>query len=138
MFVAWSHLRHILAQQTPMRQMEKLSRFFQPKPLTRTRIVLAILVAVAADGLQLPAVPFTWAFLPEIIDVIAMVLTMWLLGFHFLLLPTFIVEFIPLVDVLPTWTGCVVAVMALRRRQRVETSVESPPQIEPPRINPPG
>lgn len=90
-------------------------RFWAPK-LTRARIVLAVVVALVADALQLPtqAVPLA----PEIIDVVAMLLTVGLLGFHLLLLPTFLVEFIPLVDMLPTWTGCVIAVIALRKREQ--------------------
>jgi hypothetical protein len=44
---------------------------------------------------------------------------MWrLLGFHPLLLPTFVVEFLPVADMLPTWTGCVALVVALRKRQQ--------------------
>ncbi len=90
------------------------SRFTAP-PLTRTRIMLALLVALLVDGLQIPlAVPPA----PEILDVIAALLTVWLLGFHLLLLPTFAVEFFPLVDMLPTWTGCVIAVIALRKREQ--------------------
>ncbi len=95
--------------------LDSLTRRFTAPPLTRTRIVLAVLVAVMADGLQIPlAVPPA----PEILDVIAALLTVWLLGFHLLLLPTFAVEFFPLVDMLPTWTGCVIAVIALRKREQ--------------------
>lgn len=86
-----------------------------PRSLTTKRIAFAIAIALLADGLQLPlqAVPV----MPEIIDVIAMIFTTWLVGFHLLLLPTFAVEFIPVVDMLPTWTGCVLAVIALRKRE---------------------
>ncbi len=96
-----------------MIMLEKLNNLFRPAKLSRARIILALFVAVVADGLQilLPVPPA-----PEIVDVIAMALTMWLLGFHVLLLPTFVVEFLPLVDMLPTWTGCVIAVIALRKR----------------------
>jgi len=82
--------------------------------------VIAVLVALAADGLQIPlqAIPLA----PEIIDVVVMALTVGLLGFHLLLLPTFVVEFIPLVDMLPTWTGCVIAVIALRKRAESTTA----------------
>ncbi len=45
-----------------------------------------------------------------------MVLTMWALGFHWLLLPTFALELVPALDDLPTWTACVIAVIALRKR----------------------
>jgi|SRR6267378_3883477 len=117
--------------------MSRITTFFQARQLTRARVILALLIAVAADGLQIPANAFAWAFLPEIIDVIAMALTIWTLGFHFLLLPTFVVEFIPVVDMLPTWTGCVLAVIALRRRQPTETPPTSAPGSQPPRLGPP-
>ena len=86
--------------------------------MTRLRIALALLIAVAADGLQLLLGPFGWPGADQAIDVVAMVLTSWAIGFHWLLLPTFVTEFIPLLDELPTWTACVVAVIALRRRQQ--------------------
>jgi hypothetical protein len=95
---------------------DKLVRLFRTPRLTRSRIVFALVAAVAADALQLALGPIGWAFADQIIDVIAMVLTVGALGFHLLLLPTFIVEFIPVTDLLPTWTGCAVAVIALRKR----------------------
>jgi hypothetical protein len=85
--------------------------------LTRWRIALALLVAVAADALQILLGPIGWMLSDEVIDVVTMVVSTLLIGFHVLLLPTFIVESLPLVDMLPTWTGCVIAVVALRRRQ---------------------
>ena len=105
----------------------KLNDLFRTPQLTRTRIILALLVALVADGLQIPLQTVPLA--PEIIDGIAMMLTVWFLGFHLLLLPTFLVEFIPLVDMLPTWTGCVVAVIALRKREKESTP---PPVINVP------
>ena len=99
--------------------------------MTRGRIVFALAVAVIADGLQILLGPLGWAFFDEIIDVIALGLTTWLLGFHVLLLPTFVVEFIPLVDMLPTWTGCVIAVAVLRRREQrlPHAPRDLPPQL---------
>jgi len=96
-----------------------------PQPLTLKRIVAAVAIALVADGLQIPfqAVPLA----PEIIDVIAMAFTTWLIGFHLLLLPTFAVEFIPVVDMLPTWTGCVLAVIALRKRSEKNATQITPP-----------
>jgi hypothetical protein len=46
-----------------------------------------------------------------ILDVIALIATTRLLGFHPLLLPTFILELVPVIDMLPTWTGCVALVV---------------------------
>lgn len=109
-----------------MKPLEKLSRPFRVPRLTRTRIILALAVAVLADGLQLLTGPFGWVFGDQAIDVIAMVLTSWVIGFHWLLLPTFMVEFIPLLNDLPTWTACVIAVIALRKREQRAFPPEKP------------
>jgi len=91
---------------------------FEAPLLTRERVRLAYGVAITADLLQFVMGPFGWAFADQLIDVAAMVLTCRLIGFHPLLLPTFILEFLPIVDMLPTWTGCVAIVIALRKRQQ--------------------
>lgn len=111
----------------------KINNLFRPERLSRRRMLLALLAAVAADGLQ---IPFSIPPLPEIIDVVAMVLTSILIGFHVLLLPTFALEFIPMASALPTWTGCVLAVLALRRAES-KTSPPPPPLIDPPVPPPP-
>ena len=85
--------------------------------LTRSRIRAAYAVAIATDILQFALGPVGWAFADEILDIVALVLTTRLLGFHPLLLPTFVVELFPIVDVLPTWTGCVALVVAMRKKQ---------------------
>ena len=84
---------------------------------SRSRLRAAYAVAVATDVLQFALGPFGWAFSDEILDVIAMIATTRLIGFHPLLLPTFVLELVPIVDFLPTWTGCVAIVAALRRRE---------------------
>jgi len=86
--------------------------------LGKTRIALAVIIAVLTDGLQLLLGPLGWAFIDDVIDVIAMILTSWVLGFHWLLLPTFVLKLIPLADELPTWTACVAAVIVLRKREQ--------------------
>jgi hypothetical protein len=117
-----------------------------PSPqLTRGRIIAAIMFAVLADFLQIVLLPVAWTLVQQVIDVIAMVLTMCTIGFHLLLLPTFVIEFIPGVDMLPTWTGCVIMVIALRKRSAANASrlaSDLPPPImdeaKPPRqIGPP-
>jgi hypothetical protein len=103
---------------------------FDPPLLTRPRIWSAYAVAVAADTLQLLLGPFGWAFADEGIDVVAAAATWYLLGFHPLLLPTFLVEFLPLVDMLPTWTGCVALVVALRKKAQAAVPPSSGPVID--------
>ena len=97
-----------------------LARWFQSQPpaLTRERTSLAYAVAVATDLLQLALGPFGWAGADEALDVIAAAITWRLLGFHPVLLPTFVIELLPITDMLPTWTGCVALVIALRKRQK--------------------
>ena len=86
--------------------------------MTHVRMGLALAVAVLADGLQLCTGFIGWAGFDEVIDVVTMILVTWLIGFHILLLPTFMVEMVPVVDDLPTWTACVIAVCVLRRREQ--------------------
>jgi hypothetical protein len=83
---------------------------------SRVRIAAAIAVAVAADAVPFLLGPLGWTFADEIIDVIVMAVESLLLGFHWLFLPTFVLEVIPFVDALPTWTACVLAVVAIRKR----------------------
>ncbi len=96
--------------------------WFQPAssivPLTSGRIRAAYAVAVATDLVQMALGAIGWAFSDEILDVIAMGLEWRILGFHPLLLPTFVLEFVPVADMLPTWTGCVALVVMMRRRQQ--------------------
>src|SRR5581483_7345013 len=101
-----------------------LDRLFSQPPLTPSRVRAAYATAVATDLLQVWLGPFGWAFADEILDVFAMFAVSRLIGFHVLLLPTFLIEFLPMADVLPTWTGCVALVLALRRRKHV---VAGPP-----------
>jgi hypothetical protein len=108
------------------------SRLFERPPLTPARVRWAYVVAIATDVLQLILGPFGWAFVDEALDVAAMVLVSRALGFHAVLLPTFALEFLPLTDMLPTWTGCVALVVALRRRSELSTT---PPTVHGPVID---
>ncbi len=99
--------------------------FFRVPVLTRTRIVLAIGIAFVADALQVLLGPLGWTLVDEVIDVGTMVAMSFLLGFHPLFLPTFVLEFLPIVDMLPTWIACVVLVIFLRSKQ---------PPAAPPRL----
>ena len=102
----------------PMNLPEKLNSLFRAPPITRPRMFLALAIAVAADGLQLLLGPLGWAFIDQLIDGVAMILVTWILGFHILLLPTFIIELVPVLEDLPAWTACTAAVIVLRKRER--------------------
>jgi len=97
---------------------------FQTPVLTRNRVRLAYTVAITADLLQFVLGPLGWASPDQIIDIVAMFLTWRAIGFHPLLLPTFALEFLPVVDMLPTWTACVALVISLRKKQR---TTQTPP-----------
>jgi hypothetical protein len=103
-----------------------IQQMFQPPVLTRYRIRCAYAVAVATDALQLLLGPVGWAFADELLDIGAMILTWRLIGFHPLLLPTIALEFLPVADMLPTWTGCVALVVSIRKRQQAPGSVPLP------------
>lgn len=86
--------------------------------LTRVRLWTAYGVAVAVDVVQWMLGPLGWLFADEVLDVAAMIAVSRAIGFHPLLLPTFVLELLPVADLLPTWTGCVALVIALRRRRQ--------------------
>jgi len=91
---------------------------FRTPVLTPTRIGMACTIAFLADAAQVMLGPLGWTFIDEILDVGVMLAVSLLIGFHPLLLPTFVAELVPVVDMLPTWTACVVAVTVLRKRKQ--------------------
>jgi hypothetical protein len=86
--------------------------------------------------------PFGWTFIDQGLDVLAMLLITGALGFHLLLLPTFVLELLPVTDMLPTWTGCTAAVVMLRKRAQAQpppptqATVLAPPALPPPQSSP--
>jgi hypothetical protein len=109
-----------------MKSVEDVLGHFGAPALTKGRIWFAFAVALLTDAIQFGLGPIGWAFIDEGLDVIAMLLISAAIGFHMLLLPTFIIEFIPGPDMLPTWTACTAAVVMFRKRGRQST----PPIIE--------
>jgi hypothetical protein len=89
----------------------------RPRVLTRQRIWLGLAIAIVADGTQLLLGPLGWVFVDEAIDVVVMGVLSLVIGFHPLFLPAFLAEFIPGVDMLPTWTACVALVTARRGKE---------------------
>ncbi len=76
-------------------------------PLTRNRVRAAWIIAVAADAIQLGLFPVTgtlstWINKP--LDLLVMLVLWRLLGWHWVLLPSFAVELLPYAELAPTWT----------------------------------
>lgn len=90
---------------------------------------LAWLVAIAADTLQIAALPFFaeggLSPLDTVLDLTVAVVLTKLLGWHWAFLPTLAAEMVPGLDLFPTWTAAVFFVT----RQRVRTTE---PEILPP------
>ena len=91
---------------------------FRTPKITRRRIYLAFAVALVTDGIQLVTGPLSFVVFDQVLDGVAMILASFLLGFHLLLLPTFVMELFPMVNWLPTWTGCVGLLVAMRKREQ--------------------
>ena len=100
---------------------------FTRPALTPARVRAAYGIAVITDLLQFALGPLGWVVADQALDAIAAVATWRTLGFHPLLLPTFVLEFLPVADMLPTWTGCVALVVALRKRQQAVPEAPTAP-----------
>ncbi|MBA3938250.1 MAG: hypothetical protein H0X38_12370 [Planctomycetes bacterium] len=83
------------------------------------REALALLIAVAADAVQWLVLPLfaEGGFSPADagLDAAAFAVLTGLLGFSPLLLPTVVVELLPVADLAPAWTVAVVAIIWRRR-----------------------
>jgi hypothetical protein len=107
--------------------------------LKNNRKLLAYTVAILADAIQLPfsLIAFSGVMLPVaegvvlFVDIVAMLLLTALIGFDWILLPSFAVEAVIGLDAFPTWT---LAVAYLTRRKKKENTVshatDGPPVID--------
>jgi hypothetical protein len=92
------------------------------------REALALVIAVAADAVQ-------WLVLPlfaegglspadAALDAAAFAVLTGLLGFSPLLLPTVVVELLPVADLAPAWSVAVVAIIWRRRRAHRQAAAD--------------
>ena len=99
--------------------LSKLSGLLEPPVMTRRRVWFAYAVALLTDAVQLLLGPLGWIWVDEALDIVAMIAVSRAIGFHVILLPTFALEFLPMADMLPTWTGAVAFLVSFRQRRAV-------------------
>lgn len=87
-------------------------------PPSRKRILAARALAVVADAVQLGLLPLfvqgAASPLNDALDVAVGAAMVGLVGWHWVFLPTFVTELLPVVDLAPTWT--MAALIATRAR----------------------
>lgn len=92
------------------------------------RVRAARILAIAADAIQLAGFPmFGEGFASpanDALDVVVAGALIWLVGFHWSFLPSFLIELVPGVDLVPSWTAAVLLAT------RGQGTVEPPPQPE--------
>lgn len=105
--------------------------------LTPRRIWIARGLAVLVDLVQVVLPPASLFPLVEVIDVLTAVAMFALVGWHWAFLPSFVAEFVPIADLVPTWT--LAAMIATRGRGAPEPPVVvvEPARPGPPKAGPP-
>ena len=99
----------------------------------RARFRLAMLLAVAADALQIVIFPLfsEGAMSPadDVLDVAVAAVLTFLLGWHWEFLPAFAAELIPGVDLVPFWTLGVASVYRKWKHIKAGSNHELPPAL---------
>jgi hypothetical protein len=118
------------------------------KSLASPRVRLAWMVALAADAIQIAALPLfaEGALSPadSVLDIVVGIILVRLLGWHWAFLPTLAAELIPGLDLFPTWTAAVWFVsrqkgeeMSRARQEAQETNHDNWSNPPAPEILPP-
>jgi hypothetical protein len=105
-----------------------------PVPLSpRTRFRVALVLAMAADALQIFGFPLfaEGALSPvdDVLDIAVAALLVQLLGWHWEFLPAFLAELVPGVDLVPFWTMAVISVY--RKWKQITITAEEPREQRP-------
>ena len=98
----------------------------QKPVLTKERIKLAYAIAIVADVLEFPITAAEMTILgapggeaaASFLDCVVMAAMTKVLGFHWVFVPSFLVEVVPGLDLLPTWVGCVAFVVWQRKKEQ--------------------
>lgn len=75
--------------------------------LTPRRVLAARVIAVTVDLAQIALLPAELTPLNNVIDVATAAVLVALVGWHWAFLPSFAVEMVPFVDLVPSWTMAV-------------------------------
>lgn len=106
--------------------------------LSRSRFRAAVILAVAADALQIVVFPlFAEGGLSpydDALDLTVAAVLVHLLGWHWEFLPTFVAELVPGLDLVPFWTLAVANVY--RKWKQIRVTAEETPQQSPALPNP--
>ncbi len=90
---------------------------------------LAWTIAIAADALQILALPFFAAGgispADSVVDLVVAFLLIRLIGWHWAFLPTLMAELVPGLDLFPTWTAAVFFVLRQRRLADEQREIRS-------------
>jgi hypothetical protein len=92
---------------------ERITRPDAPAPRGRGRRPpwLPFAVAIGADAIQWLLLPLFFAGVvspwDEVLDVAIAIVLIRMVGWHWAFLPTFVVELLPVVDLVPSWTMAV-------------------------------
>jgi hypothetical protein len=105
-----------------------------PIPLSpRTRFRVALILAMAADALQIFGFPLfaEGALSPadDVLDLAVAAVLVQLLGWHWEFLPAFLAELVPGVDLVPFWTMAVINVY--RKWKQITITAEEPREQRP-------
>jgi hypothetical protein len=97
------------------------------------RLKIAMMIAVAADVLQLAVFPYfvEGAMSPadDILDLSVAGILAYLLGWHWEFMPSFLAKLVPGVDMIPLWTIAVANVY--RKSRQMTVRMEGGPGTEP-------
>jgi len=97
------------------------------KEMTKKRVRLALATAMLADVLQLGILPLLaegvipYAVVNDVLDVLVAVAMLLMIGWHWAFLPSFALELVPALNLVPTWTA---AVLFVTRGSRATSASE--------------
>src|SRR6266403_4839869 len=111
---------------------ESVSKMNEFRSRPRSRFRAAMILAIAADALQLFVFPLfaEGALSPadDVLDIAVAAVLVHLLGWHWEFLPAFLAELVPGVDLVPFWT---MAVISVYRKWKQTVITEEPREQRP-------